>query len=63
MSITGSSSSDDKLSYLKNLMVNYLTADATMRASMEEAIETVLQFTPEERKRIEEKKAAHDSWF
>ena len=63
MSITSNSSSDAKLSYLKNLMINYLTADATMRDRMEGAIGTVLQFTPDERKRIDEKKAANDSWF
>lgn len=63
MNITSNSSADAKLSYLKNLILNYLTADATVRDHMEGAIGTVLQFTPEERKQIEEKKAANDSWF
>lgn len=44
-------------------MFNYLTVDATMRDTMETAIETVLQFTPEEIKRIHDKKAAKDTWF
>lgn len=61
--LTSSSSADDKLSYLKNLMINYLTSDSTMRDNMETAIGTVLQFTPDERKKIAEKKAALESWF
>jgi hypothetical protein len=64
MNLTSSSSADAKLSYLKNLMLNYLTADPTIRDHMEGAIGTVLQFTPEERKRIDDKKSANnDSWF
>lgn len=67
MTLTSSSSADAKLSYLKNLMLNYLTADPTVREHMEGAIGTVLQFTPNEMKRIESKKAAalagSDSWF
>jgi len=43
--------------------MNYLTADATMRDNMEGAIGTVLQFTPAERKQIQEKKAANEAWF
>lgn len=63
MSITSNSSPDAKLSYLKNLMLNYLTADPTVRDHMEGAIGTVLQFSPEERKRVESKKTTSDSWF
>jgi hypothetical protein len=44
-------------------MLNYLTADPSVRGHMEGAIGTVLQFTPEEQKKIEAKKAANDSWF
>jgi GRIP domain len=63
LSITSNSSSDAKLSYLKNLMLNYLTADAAMRDHMEGAIGTVLQFTADERNRVKAKKVASDSWF
>lgn len=64
LSITSNSSADAKLSYLKNLMLNYLTADPTVRDHMEGAIGTVLQFTPEERQRVETKKSSSaDAWF
>lgn len=63
MIITSSSSADSKLSYLKNLMLNYLTADPTVRGHMEGAIGTVLQFTADEQKRIDAKKLLSDSWF
>jgi hypothetical protein len=63
LTITANSTADAKLSYLKNLMLNYLTADPSVRGHMEGAIGTVLQFTPEEQKKIEAKKAANDSWF
>ena len=61
--LTSNSSADAKLSYLKNLMINYLISDATMRDNMEAAIGTVLQFSTEERKQIAAKKAALESWF
>lgn len=64
MTITGSTSADAKLSYLKNLMINYLTSDPTVREHMLGAIGTVLQFTPEERQRINSKNSTKDSsWF
>jgi GRIP domain len=65
MGITSNSSADAKLSYLKNLMMNYFTADPSVRDHMLAAIGTVLQFTPEEQKRIVAKKATQDSssWF
>ena len=63
MSITSTSSADAKLSYLKNLMINYLTAEPTLRDHMEGAIGTVLQFTPEEKRQVEARKMASDSWF
>jgi hypothetical protein len=63
--IAEASSAEAKLSYLKNLMVNYLSADLAVRDHMESAIGTVLQFSPDEMDRIRaRKKAAHDaSWF
>lgn len=51
-----------KLSYLKNLMVNYLTSDLAVREHMEGAIGTVLQFTPEEIAKIEQKKNETNYW-
>jgi hypothetical protein len=65
--ITSNSSSDAKLSYLKNLMINYLTADPAVRPHMETAIGTVLQFTNDEKKLVDSKKTAaavaNASWF
>lgn len=65
--ITSNSSSDAKLSYLKNLMINYLTADPAVRPHMETAIGTVLQFTNDEKKLVDSKKSAaavaSASWF
>jgi endonuclease III len=62
--ITSHSTADAKLSYLKNLMVNYLSAEPSAREHMEPAIGTVLQFTPEEKARIGKKKKAESaSWF
>ena len=64
LNIADTSSAEAKLSYLKNLMVNYLSADQTVRDHMESAIGTVLQFTPHEMERINaRKKAESDSWF
>jgi hypothetical protein len=64
MSITSNSSADAKLSYLKNLILNYLTSDATVREHMLGAIGTILQFTPDEQQRINAKKFNTDSsWF
>jgi hypothetical protein len=53
---------DSKLSYLKNLMVNYLTADPEVRDHMEKAIGTVLKFTPNDIAIIEKKKTDDASW-
>lgn len=64
LNIADASSAEAKLSYLKNLMVNYLSADLAVRDHMESAIGTVLQFSPEEIDRIHaRKKAASDAWF
>ena len=53
-----------KLAYLRNLMVNYLSADPTVRDHMEGAIGTVLKFSPQDFKRIAEgKTSAESSWF
>eukprot|EP00934_Nitzschia_sp_Nitz4_P005965 Nitzschia sp. Nitz4//scaffold2_size372955//175278//176710//NITZ4_000421-RA/size372955-snap-gene-0.30-mRNA-1//1//CDS//3329546772//5955//frame0 len=56
------SNEDSKLSYLKNLMVNYLTSDLAVREHMEGAIGTVLQFTPDDIAKIEQKKKESDYW-
>ena len=53
---------DSKVSYLKNLMVNYLTADPEVRDHMEVAIGTVLKFTPDDIAAIGQKKEAEASW-
>eukprot|EP00531_Pseudo-nitzschia_arenysensis_P003667 CAMPEP_0116125104 /NCGR_PEP_ID=MMETSP0329-20121206/5633_1 /TAXON_ID=697910 /ORGANISM="Pseudo-nitzschia arenysensis, Strain B593" /LENGTH=499 /DNA_ID=CAMNT_0003619123 /DNA_START=82 /DNA_END=1578 /DNA_ORIENTATION=+ len=53
---------DSKLSYLKNLMVNYLTADQEVRDHMETAIGTVLKFTPADIAAIQKKKVDESSW-
>ena len=53
---------DSKLSYLKNLMVNYLTADPEVRDHMETAIGTVLKFTKNDIAAIEKKKTDDTSW-
>jgi hypothetical protein len=63
MSITSNSSADAKLSYLKNLMLNYLSADQAVRGHMEGAIATVLQFSTNEIEQLEKKKAESESWF
>jgi hypothetical protein len=39
-------------------MVNYLTSDLDVREHMEGAIGTVLQFTPDDMEKIEQKKNA-----
>ena len=62
LQLTGQDSEENKLSYLKNLMVNYLTSDYAVREHMEGAIGTVLQFTPEDITKIEQKKAEGDYW-
>ena len=62
LQLTGQDSEENKLSYLKNLMVNYLTSDYAVREHMEAAIGTVLQFTPEDITKIEQKKAEGDYW-
>ena len=61
--ITSNSSADAKLSYLKNLMLNYLSSPPAVRGHMESAIATVLQFSEQEMKQLVKKKAENESWF
>ncbi|KAL7578707.1 hypothetical protein ACA910_015946 [Epithemia clementina (nom. ined.)] len=56
-------SADAKLSYLRNLMVNYLTADADVKSHMEGAIGTLLQFNNDDVARIQKKRAENESWL
>lgn len=64
VTIAESGSRDAKLSYIKNLMVNYLSSDQAVRDHMEGAIGTVLKFTPDEMARIEKKKQEQqEAWF
>ena len=51
-----------KISYLKNLMVNYLSSDPAVREHMEGAIGTVLKFSPGDVQKIEQAKS-EQSWF
>ena len=52
-----------KISYLKNLMVNYLASDAAVREHMEPAIGTVLNFTGNDFEKIKKQKEQNESWF
>ena len=52
-----------KISYLKNLMVNYLASDAAVREHMEPAIGTVLNFTDNDLEKIKKQKEQNESWF
>jgi hypothetical protein len=58
---------DPKLCYLRNLMVNYLSSDPSVREHMEGAIGTVLKFSSDECARIAKQKKLHReasaSWF
>ena len=56
-------SADAKLSYLRNLMVNYLTAEVDVKNHMEGAIGTLLQFSQDDVARIEKKRAENESWL
>mmetsp|Transcript_25991 Transcript_25991/g.53876 ORF Transcript_25991/g.53876 Transcript_25991/m.53876 type:complete len:528 (+) Transcript_25991:61-1644(+) len=50
-----------KVAYLKNLMVNYLASDTSVREHMEPAIATVLNFSDEDLQKIKKQKS--ESWF
>ena len=52
-----------KISYLKNLMVNYLASDVAVREHMEPAIGTVLNFSGEDLDKIKKQKEQNESWF
>mmetsp|Transcript_35537 Transcript_35537/g.64036 ORF Transcript_35537/g.64036 Transcript_35537/m.64036 type:complete len:487 (-) Transcript_35537:224-1684(-) len=52
-----------KISYLKNLMVNYLSADPAVREHMEPAIGTVLNFTEDDLEKVKKQKEQNESWF
>ena len=52
-----------KISYLKNLMVNYLASDVAVRDHMEPAIGTVLNFTASDLEKIKQQKESASSWF
>jgi len=52
-----------KISYLRNLMVNYLSSEPDVREHMEQAIGTVLNFSDEDSEKVKEKKVALESWF
>jgi hypothetical protein len=62
LKISQQSKDESKFSYLKNLMVNYLTSDREVRDHMEIAIGTVLQFTPDDLAKVKAKKDADESW-
>lgn len=57
---------ESKISYLRNLMANYLSCDPSVRDHMENAIMTVLKFSQEDRDKVSKQKAVHQtksSWF
>ena len=60
--LNNSGSEVARLSYLKNLMVNYLASDTAVREHMEVAIGTVLNFTDEEKEKIKRQKV-HNNGF
>lgn len=54
---------DARFAYLKNLMVNYLTANDAVREQMEVAICTVLRFSREDLEKVEAAKNENESWL
>ena len=62
-SLHDSGAENAKISYLKNLMVNYLGSDASVRDHMEPAIATVLNFTEEDLDKIQKAKGQTDGWW
>lgn len=64
LNLADTGSDDAKISYLRNLMVNYLSSDPAVREHMESAIGTVLKFSNDDRDKIAKQKKGHDdSWF
>lgn len=61
LQLNDNSAEDAKLSYIRNLMVNYFTSDPEVREHMEGAIGTVLKFSPDDIARIEAKKQEDES--
>jgi len=57
------SAEDARMSYLRNLMVNYLSSDLGVREHMEGAIGTVLKFSSEDCDKISKRKNESDAWF
>lgn len=62
MNVTDSAT-EAKLSYLRNLMVNYLSSDDAVKEHMEGAIGTVLKFSDQDRDKIQKKRAESENWF
>lgn len=60
-----SGTDEAKLTYLRNLMVNYLSSDPEVREHMELAIGTVLMFSDDEKSKIEKRKENQDNdvWY
>ena len=56
-------SEDAKISYLRNLMVNYLSSDPAVRGHMEGAIGTVLKFSDGDLAKISKQKEHGEAWF
>jgi hypothetical protein len=62
-SLNDTSTAEAKLSYLKNLMVNFLSATDDVKEHMETAIATILRFTPDDLEKIQKQKGGNDNWF
>jgi len=63
LDMNDSATEDAKISYLRNLMVNYLSSDPAVREHMEGAIGTVLKFSEEDAVKILKQKHSTESWF
>lgn len=61
--LSATATAEARLSYLKNLLFHYLTAEPAMRDHMQSAIGMVLQFTPSELQEIDKIKQAREAWF
>jgi len=66
LSLTEQGAAEDaKISYLRNLMVNYLSSDTALRGHMEVAIGTVLKFSKDDFDKIHQQKSSQNvtSWL
>ena len=64
LNLVDNAADEAKISYLRNLMVNYLSSDPAVREHMEGAIGTVLKFSREDFAKVSKQKKQHDaSWF